>query len=48
MISAMTNRDWEGHNLYCSEIKFCVPNKLIFEPEMKKVLLDMIDTFIEK
>lgn len=48
MISAMTNRGWEGHNLYCSEIKFCVPNKLIFEPEMKKVLMDMIDTFIEK
>ena len=48
MISAMTNRGWEGHLLYCSEIKFCVPNKLIFDEEQKKSLVSLIQMFIDK
>lgn len=48
MISAMTNRDWEGKLNYGSQIKFCVPNKLIFEPEKEKILMDMIQYFIQK
>lgn len=48
MISAMTNRGWEGHLLYCSEIKFCVPNRLIFDPETKAILMQLIQLFIDK
>ncbi|MEG0652811.1 MAG: DUF3396 domain-containing protein [Acinetobacter sp.] len=48
MISAMTNRGWEGRILYCSEIKFCVPNKWIFDPEIKIILIQLIQLFIDK
>lgn len=48
MISAITNRGWEGHILYCSEIKFCVPNKLIFDEKQKEILMSLIQMFIDK
>ena len=48
MISAMTNRGWQGHLLYCSEIKFCVPNKFIFDEEQKNILISLIQMFIDK
>ncbi|MDG3554843.1 DUF3396 domain-containing protein [Acinetobacter bereziniae] len=48
MISVMTNRGWQGHLLYCSEIKFCVPNKFIFDEEQKNILISLIQMFIDK
>lgn len=48
MISAMTNRGWEGRILYCSEISFCVPNKLIFDTKTKAILMQLIQLFIDK
>ena len=48
MLSAFTNRGWEGHLLDCSALTFRVPNKLIFDQGHKQILMSLIQTCIDK
>ena len=48
MISALTNRSWEGHLLFSSSLTFHVPNDRIFNTEQKKILLSLIQLCIDK
>jgi hypothetical protein len=47
-ISAMTNRQWESELLKASQIRFSVPNELIFDPKKRQILLDLFQLFIDK
>lgn len=48
MLSAFTNRGWEGHKLFGSTLTFRVPNKLIFDQEHKQILMSLIQMCIDK
>jgi hypothetical protein len=48
MISAFTNRGWEGRKLFGSVLTFHVPNKLIFDAEQKQILMTLIQMCIDK
>lgn len=48
MVSAFTNRDWEGKKFFSSTLTFHVPNQLIFDIEQKKILMSLIQMCIDK